>query len=330
MQQSKIIFLSEMGFTGYVPANHPNMRTEFAWMHALDADHRYLYHYAEVQNYDYVFIIFPKGKTFLSAEGSRLVNAENPVSSLLSSDFVDVLKRNNKKVCYVQEGPHWWWNDYEVVDQIHFYNMLAKMDIIFAHNYSDLNYYAGLFSTKDIMLLPTLMIEDSIKDVEWKPEDKTIIGGNFARWYGGFESYLVAQEFKVPIWGQTSHAMRDNENQLVQHLPRVMWTDWIKQLSTFKYAVHLMPTVAAGTFSLNCSYLGIPCIGNVLVDTQAYCQPDLAVEVRDVMVARDLAKQLIEDKDFYEHCSKEAKANYQKYYALEVWKEQMKIKLDGE
>jgi hypothetical protein len=122
--------------------------------------------------------------------------------------------------------------------------------------------------------------------------------------------------------------MRDNEGQMMHHLPRVMWTDWIKQLSTFKYAVHLMPTVAAGTFSLNCSYLGIPCIGNAAVDTQVYCQPDLAVEIQDVMVARDLAKKLVEDEDFYRHCSRQAKANYRKYYDLEVWKSQMKIKLD--
>jgi hypothetical protein len=39
MIQSKIAFLTEMGFVGKIPATHPNMRTEFAWMHALDADH---------------------------------------------------------------------------------------------------------------------------------------------------------------------------------------------------------------------------------------------------------------------------------------------------
>ena len=328
MQQSKIAFLTEMGFSGKVPVNHPNMRTEFAWMHALNADHYSIHSFRDVKDYDHVFMIFPKGKTFLSAEGSRLIQGENPVSNLLSSDFVDVLKRNNKKVCYVQEGPHWWWNDYELQDQVNFYNMLAKVDKIFAHNYSDLNYYAGLLPEKDISLIPTLMIEDSIKDIEWRPEERAIIGGNFARWYGGFESYIVAQEFKVPIYGQTSHAMRDHEDQLIYHLPRVMWTDWIKQLSTFKYAIHLMPTVAAGTFSLNCSYLGIPCIGNEEVDTQSYCQPDLAVAVKDVITARLLAKQLVEDKDFYEHCSKEAKANYRKYYGLEVWQSQMKIRLD--
>jgi hypothetical protein len=324
----RIAFLTEMAFQGKIPVNNLNMRTEFAWMYALDADHHSIYSLENVRDYDHIFVIFPKGKTFLSAEGSKLINGENPVSGLLNSNLIEILKKTNKKVYYVQEGPHWWWNDYEVLDQVSFYNMLAKVDKIFAHNHSDLNYYAGLFPEKNISLIPSLMIEDSIKDVEWKPEDKAIVGGNFARWYGGFESYIVAQEFKVPIWGQTSHAKRDNESQLIQHLPRVMWTDWIKQLSTFKYAIHLMPTVAAGTFSLNCSYLGIPCIGNALVDTQNYCQPELAVEVQDVMVARELAKQLVEDRDFYEHCSKEAKQNYQKYYALEVWKEQIKMRLD--
>ena len=35
----KIAFLSEMGFTGKIPKDHPNMRTEMAWMCALDATH---------------------------------------------------------------------------------------------------------------------------------------------------------------------------------------------------------------------------------------------------------------------------------------------------
>lgn len=328
MHQSKIAFITEMGFEGKVPANHSNMRTEFAWMHALNADHRYLYHYAEVQGYDYVFVIFPKGKTFLSAEGSRLIQGENPVSGLLVSNFIDVLKQNNKKVFYIQEGPHWWWNDYEVIDQINFYNMLAKVDAIFAHNYEDQKYYTGLFPNKVVTTISTLMIEDSIKDIEWRPEDKAIIGGNFARWYGGFESYIVAQEFKVPVWGQTSHATRDHESQLVRHLPRVMWTDWIKQLSTFKYAVHLMPTVAAGTFALNCAYLGIPCIGNGKVDTQKICHPMLSVDVEDINTARKLASQLRKDKSFYDECSRVARAGYEVAYSLDGWKDSMKRKLD--
>ena len=325
----KIAFITEMGFEGKVQANHSNMRTEFAWMHALNADHRYLYHYAEVQDYDHVFIIFPKGQINYSTIGVKLGTIPNPYSQLLASDWLEKLKANNKKVYYVQEGPHWMFTELEIADQIHFYNMLTSVDAIFAHNYEDQKYYLGLIPNKVVTTIPTLMIEDSIKDVEWKPEDKAIIGGNFARWYGGFESYIVAQEFQVPIWGQTSHAMREQEDQLIQHLPRVMWTDWIKQLSTFKYAVHLMPTVAAGTFALNCAYFGIPCIGNNKVDTQKICHPMLSVNVEDIKTARQLASQLKKDKSFYQECSRVARAGYEVAYSLDTWKETMKRKLDA-
>jgi hypothetical protein len=123
--------------------------------------------------------------------------------------------------------------------------------------------------------------------------------------------------------------MKALEDQIILHLPRVMWTDWIKQLSTFKYAVHLMPTVAAGTFALNCAYLGIPCIGNKQVDTQAVCHPNLAVDVHDIKSARALAKQLKEDEDFYKECSEMAKATYSSFYSLDYWKEMLKRKLDA-
>ena len=313
----KIAFLTEMGFTGKIPVNHPNMRTEFAWMHALDADH---YNIADsVAGYDAVIVIFPKGRVFLDACGTRLVREENPISKLLAHDFVGKLKLNNKKVFYMQEGPHWWFNDYELADQINFYNMIASCDGILAHNQSDTNYYKGLFPGKQVDVMPTLMIDSIVEDIVPQTEEKVIIGGNFARWYGGFESYLIAQELGVPIWGQTSHAMRDGEEQLFNHLPRVLWTDWMVQLSSFKYAVHLMPTVAAGTFGLNCAYFGIPCIGNKQVDTQNICHPDLAVDVHDLDSARRLANRLTQDSDFYKHCSNVARENYQLHYTKESY-----------
>ena len=50
---------------------------------------------------------------------------------------------NNKKICYVQEGPNWWFNDYNIVDQFNFYNILSKCDIIFSHNEIDERLAAG-------------------------------------------------------------------------------------------------------------------------------------------------------------------------------------------
>jgi hypothetical protein len=324
----KIAFITEMGFAGKVPADYRNMRTEFAWMHALDADHFGFYTLDRVADYDHVFIIFPKGQFNLNAVGSKIANLPNPYSGLLATDWLKKLKEQNRKVYYVQEGPSWMFTELEVADQIHFYNMLVSVDAILVHNVSDIQYYRGLVPNTPIHVLRSLMIENTIKDIKPEPEDKAIIGGNFARWYGGFESFIVAGEFGVPIHGQTSHAMRDGEDQVFPHLPRVLWTDWINQLSTFKYAVHLMPTVAAGTFSLNCAYLGIPCIGNKKLDTQLDCHPSLGVDVNDVEAARNLARKLKEDKKFYRKCSEEAKENYKKYYSLESWKKNMNFILN--
>jgi hypothetical protein len=304
------------------------MRTEFAWMNALNAVHYPLETYDSVKNYDVVFIIFPKGKTYLNSEGSTLVNGVNPVSKYLQQPIIPTLKESNTKVYYIQEGPHWWWNDYEVIDQIQFYNFLSLTDGIFAHNLSDSQYYRGLFWNKKVEIIHSLMIEDFIKDIQPITEDKVLIGGNFSRWYGGFESYMVASEFGLPIWGQESHSKRVNEGGIgnLSHFPRMNWNDWMVEVSKFKYGVHLMPTVAAGTFSLNCAYFGIPVIGNEKLDTQRLLHPNLSVDVSDIESAM-LMVEMLKDPIFYKKKSEEAKDNYQTYYTKEVWLKQMMNKI---
>ena len=325
VERFKIIFLSEMGFEGKIPPNHTNMRTEFAWMNALNADHNNLHLFEQVRDYDFVFLILPKGKLNLSAEGSKIADIPNPVSNLYASNFIDVLKQYNKKICYVQEGPNWWFNDYNIVDQFNFYNILSKCDIIFSHNEIDERFYKGLFPNTKVESIKTLLIEELIKHIKPTKENKVIIGGNFARWYGGFQSYIVANEFNCEKWAQESHAKRELEHNIpdLNHLRRMPWAGWMNTLSTFKYAIHLMPTVAAGTFSINCAYFGIPCIGNIKVDTQRYCHPELSVAVDDVQKARKLANRLANDKDYYELCSNRCKKLYKEHYDLKLWKQRM-------
>lgn len=308
----KLTFLTEMEFAGKILGSHPNMRTEFAWMNALHATHENIYNFQTIKNQDAVFIIFPKGNVTLNAVGVKLATINNIFNKLFESNFIDVLKSNNKKIYYIQEGPSWLFNDYEISEQIHFYNMLASCDGIFAHNYSDTLFYSGLTNTPTYVI-PTLLIEDLIKDIYPQQQDKTIIGGNFCRWYGGFQSYIVSQEFKNKIFTQSSHASREYGMSGLYHIPRLLWVDWMKELSTFKYAVHLMPTVAAGTFSLNCAYFGIPCIGNEKVDTQRTCHPNLSIDVEDVDAAKKLASKLYSDIDFYNECSIQSKKNYEHF-----------------
>ena len=324
----RIAFLTEMGFSGKIPANHPNMRTEFAWMNVLNADHYNIQNYNSVEGYDVVIILFPQGNVMVDCHGVELpLRKPDVLGSILNQSIIDILHKNNSKVYHMQEGPIWLFNEYSIENQFNYYSNLSKCDALLVHNESDISWYRGLIPDKPIYVMPTLMIEIMLKNIELnKKTDDVIIGGNFSRWYGGFQSFIVAQEFEGNKWTQDSHSKRTNESNIdgLNHLPRLSWVDWMETLSKFKYAVHLMPTVAAGTFSLNCAYMGIPCIGNIKMDTQRLCYPELSIDVDDIFGARKLANRLQNDKSFYDNCSIEAKKNYREYYDIEVWKNKMK------
>jgi hypothetical protein len=76
----------------------------------------------------------------------------------------------------------------------------------------------------------------------------------------------------------------------------------------------------AGTFPLNCAYLGIPCIAYNATDTAAICHPQTSVELEDMVSAKKVAYRLKNDPDFYMECSRQCKENFDKYYSESVFK----------
>ena len=287
-----IAFFIEMGFKGKIPRDHNNMRTEFAWMVALDADH---YHIKDIPNkkYDLGITIIPKN---------------NPEFNIES------LKQYCTKVAVMQEGPHWYFQDYTLDKQINYFNALTTADIIFAHNKADKIYYKGLTNHKDIRVMKSLMIDDAVGTIKEVNRKGVIIGGNFVNWYGGFDSYMVANSQFDKITAPTMGRKQEGEGQLLSLLPYMTWKEWIHKLNEFKIGVHLMRTHAAGTFALNCAYLGIPCIGYKGLDTQEFCHPDLTVEIGNLGHAKELIKELNNNNEFYNECCKIAKYNYKERY----------------
>ena len=288
----EIAFFTEGNWEGKVSRNHPNMRTEIAWMCALKADHWNI-NTPPNKRYDLGIVIIPK---------------KNPQFD------INKLKSYCDKVAVMQEGPHWYFQDYDLPQQIGYYNTLVEADIIFTHNYSDKNYYEGLTEHKDVRVMKSLMIEDAVGKLKEVKRDGVIIGGNFVNWYGGFDSYIVAQEIADTIYAPSMGRKQSGEEELVTHLPYMNWKQWIHKLNEFKIGIHLMRTHAAGTFALNCAYLGIPCIGYKGLDTQELCHPDLTVEIGNLKGAKNLAKELRNDQEFYIYCSKFTKEKYKEHY----------------
>jgi hypothetical protein len=216
----------------------------------------------------------------------------------------------------MQEGPHWYFQDYTLDKQIWYYNTLTSADIIFTHNKVDKIYYQGLTNHKDVRVMRSLMIEDSIGELNKVERKGVLIGGNFVNWYGGFDSYIVASEHYDPdfISAPSMGRKQSGEEQLINHLPYLSWKDWIHELNNFKIGVHLMRTHAAGTFALNCAYLGIPCIGYKGLDTQELCHPDLSVDVGNLEHAKELLGELKNNSYLYKEYSIKAKEYYKTYY----------------
>lgn len=288
----EVAFFTEMGFNGKVPRTHNNMRTEFAWMVALNADH-YNINQTPNKKYDLGITIIPKN---------------NPQFDLKK------LKQYCDKVAVMQEGPHWYFQDYSLEKQINYFNTLTFADIIFVHNNSDKKYYSGLTEHKDIRVMKSLMIEDAVGELKEVERKGVIIGGNFVSWYGGFDSYIVASSQYDKVFAPSMGRKQEGEEQMLSLLPYMSWKEWIHKLNEFKIGVHLMRTHAAGTFALNCAFLGIPCIGYRGLDTQEICHPDLTVDIGDLTQAKKLLERLKNDEEFYLKACYTAQNNHLEYY----------------
>ena len=312
----KIVFLSQMGFKGKIPRNHPNMRTEFAQMCALNADHYPLQNISQITtHYDHAVLLIPKTDT--DRDWLQQIN------------IVEEAKKISNKVWFMQEGPSWIFQDMSINQQFWHYNVLADVDGILTENKTDIPYFRGLVGgTKPIHDIPSLMIEDAFDYHGMTHENDrkgVIIGGNFVRWYGGFDSYIMAREFNIPISSVSMGRKQKEEDMIpdISYLPYLNWSEWIVTLSKFKYAVHLMPTIAAGTFAMNCAYLGIPCIGYEEADTQRILHPSLSVKIGDIAKARELVYKIRDNKDFYLQCSYECKTNWKSHFSEEQFVKHM-------
>ena len=292
----KIAFFSEAGYEGQISRDNPNMRTDVAWVCALNATHHPIprLHELSDNSYDVGIMILPKNR-----------------KPLLNYPLLEQYKRVCKKVTIMQESYYNYWQDSSIEEQIWYFNFITEMDLIFCHNDVDLKYYNGLTNVRT-ELLPSVMITDGIVPrTDWG--DAVVIGGNFVWAYGGFDSYQVANEITDDVHAVTTGRMKPEEEGILKHIPWMLWREWIDTLSQYDVGVQL-GTASAGTFNLNCSFHGIPCIGYSNVNTQKILHPSTTVEVGDIGGAKEIARKLKDDK-FYDKCMKETKENYERYYS---------------
>ena len=310
----KIAFFAEFGENLKYSHGFHNARTEVAWCLTLDAP---MCNLTELPNeqFDLGIVIIPKN---------------NPNVNL------NHIRKVCDKVAVMQEGPHWYFQDYTIELQFHYYNTLMAADWVYCHNKSDINYFLGL-GCKDVRVMRSLMLPDGLipknetlidnygdlPSPKSYQQPKTMIGGNFVSWYGGFDSYVVARELGYPITAPSMGRKQEQEQAIedINYLPYLTWREWIDHLSEYKIGIHLMRTHAAGTFAMNCGFHAIPCIGYKGLDTQQIIHPNTTIEVGDLNKAKKIGLRLKNDEEFYKSCSEEALYRFNEFYTESKWKE---------
>ncbi len=309
----KVAFFSEMGNNQKYPRDFPNARTEVGWCVALDAPMCHLQHLPN-DRFDLGIVIIPKN---------------NPNVDL------NHIRKVCDKVAVMQEGPHWFFQDYSLDKQFYYYNTLVEADWVYCHNESDVSYYLGL-GCKDVRVMRSLMIPkgltsrreiliDSYGDLpspKSYEKPKVMIGGNFVSWYGGFDSYIAVRELGYDISAPSMGRKQKQEDSIedINYLPYMSWREWIETLGNYNVGVHLMRTHAAGTFAMNCAWHGIPCVGYKGLDTQEILHPLTTVDVGDLDEAVRVVEKL-KDEKFYRLCNKTIAKRFEQNYTEEKWKE---------
>jgi len=323
LQNKKIAFFTEGNYYSKIPRNFSNMRTDCAWICALNAVHIPLYEEKIQENFDLGIIIIPKKWFVLNFNAIPI----------LRKHINENIRKYCKKIAIMQEANQEYFQDSSIQHQFEYIKILMDADFLFCHNDCDVSYFYGL-TGKNVYVLQSLMITDLINsDDIFTRQEAVMLGGTICQWYSGIDSYVIAKEMNIQIFAPSMGRKKLGEDNImdIKYLQYVPWYDWMMSLRKMSYGIHLMRVYAAGTFALNCSFLSLPCIGYENCDTQRKLHhSSLSLKEGDLDSARCVAYELVNDKDFYDECSVLTRYNYEKLYTEEKFIEKFNEILEYE
>ena len=311
--------ITEMGLEGKMPESNPNMRVLESQILAWDAEHIPIVKVLnEEKTYDgNVVVVLPKGGT-----DKQIIRwlVENHFNT-----FENIKSKFTGKIWFYQDGEAGYWNQHTVTLQIWWYNNVSQCDKILCPNETDISYYKGMFPDIPVAVMRSIMafVPNPIEK-----EEKSIISGPLTREYNGLQQIIVAKQFGVPVFippmGQDrmpKDSWTTATSLEINYLDYTDWITWMKNLSSYKYGINLPGVTAAASFSLNCAWWGIPCVGDIKADTQRICFPETSVKFNDIESASKIARKLATDKEFYRHVSEEAKKKARSEFTKEKFLE---------
>jgi len=289
-----IAVVTENNSDGKVPRDFGNLRTEFGWIYMLDAIHISYKTFLATKNdgtmnqFDLILFIIPK---------------KHPQMIAIIRNFDGCMKG------IIQEGPFEYFQEWPVVYQQDYLNILEEVDLVFVHNEIDVRKLRGICTPKEVHVIPTCHF---VKDYKCKPDFKAksnsiMVNGTCCSWYNGMVSLGIAKQVGFDYIAMPGMGRQHQDQSAVSktlNLNYMQHKEWMVELSNYRYSINMMDEIAAGSFNLNCAMVGIPCVGFSDSDTQRRLFPELSVKIGEYSQARDRLQKLKNDDTFYAKCIK--------------------------
>ena len=230
---------------------------------------------------------------------------------------------NNNKVFINQESSIFDWFDWPAEEQQLYIKILSKAKAFLYHSEHDKDVMKVFIDT--FIRYPGCINFSVSAGRSFNQGEYVLIPNPIKRYQRGMITHKIVSD-TIPDIKTYSMYYRYPEQKYnlsfpdkyeignIEVLPRMTFDEWIGVISGTKFGVDIHREFSGGNVSLEFGALGVPLIGNILLDTQRDIFPDISFYYTDYENIKKSIILLANDKDFYEEVSAKALKNTQELY----------------
>ena len=230
---------------------------------------------------------------------------------------------DNNKVFINQESSIFDWFDWPAEEQQLYIEILSKAKAFLYHSEHDKDVMKVFIDTFirypgciNFSVPPGRSFEDGVH---------VLIPNPIKRYQRGMIGHKLTSDvvIDIPIYSMHYNYPSISHNLAfpdvykldnIELIQRQSFNSWLELVYNSKFGVDIHREFSGGNVSLEFGALGIPLVGNILLDTQRDIFPDISFEYKDYDNIKNSIKLLCSDREFYKEVSNKAIYNINQLY----------------
>jgi hypothetical protein len=303
----KILYLTDLNYTGYSNNFQMGPRPPMSWISGLESYHC---SYSNLNN-------IPHNDFDIAILGCIHENVD-----VLNIDIINKVRKSSKKLLFQHDSDHRYFYRNNSISRSYMLNfIILNVDGILIHNDLDKKYYENLY--KKPCFYHKQLLLDVFNQLSLPKIKKDFLLGGIEERYGALDGYMLLQDYpsdEIYHFGNVETQI-PNLNLIYNDFDYIKYNQF---LTKFKITLNLTPLAIGGSFPLQCAMVKTPCIGWNNSNPHKECFPDLVADYGDFEKLRLILNKLINDDEFYNYVTEKARNIFLKEFSsLENYKKNM-------